>query len=312
MSERDPGMNVLASAGSVAGMGERTVVAIAEGPVTRLGQLVLAGEVIDDEPIMPSTLRVMDAYVLSVVIDGEGSYRDADGRDEPIRPGAHTIVPPGFPHTYGTDPGRAVDGTVRRLHRTAVRLARRPRHPGRPARATRVPPPSIEALRTVLRTPPRTSHGPPSTSCWRWPTGCSTPRTPTSQSPTVSTEIADAVDRLADDLTATHGPAAVAAEVGAELRHVPAPVHRAGRPVAGRVPQRAAAADGRDAAAGDRHDPPRDRADPRFRRRVPPVAPVPGPLRRLARATTAVPEPPRPVWGWPPAASGCKGPWPRR
>jgi hypothetical protein len=74
-------------------MGERTVVAIADGPVTRLGQLVLAGEAIDDEPIMPSTLRVLDAYVLSVLIDGEGNYRDADGCDERIRPGAHTIVP---------------------------------------------------------------------------------------------------------------------------------------------------------------------------------------------------------------------------
>jgi hypothetical protein len=86
-------------------MSERTIVTIAEGSVTRLGQLVLAGEVIDSEPIMSSTLRVMDAYVLSVLIDGEGNYRDADGRVERIRPGAHTIVPPRFPHTYHTDPG---------------------------------------------------------------------------------------------------------------------------------------------------------------------------------------------------------------
>src|SRR6476659_10404683 len=56
-------------------MGTRTVVAVAEGPVTRLGQLVLAGEVVDDEPIMPSTLRMMDAWMLSVVLDGEGRYR---------------------------------------------------------------------------------------------------------------------------------------------------------------------------------------------------------------------------------------------
>ena len=80
-------------------MSERTIVTIAEGPVTRLGELVLAGEVIDAEPIMSSTLRVMDAYVLSVLIDGEGNYRDADGRDERLRPGAHTILPPGFPHS---------------------------------------------------------------------------------------------------------------------------------------------------------------------------------------------------------------------
>ena len=83
----------------------RTVIAVSDGPVTRLGQLVLAGEVVDDEPIMPSSLRVMDAYVLSVVMDGEGIYRDADGREERIVAGGHTLVPPGFPHTYGTDPG---------------------------------------------------------------------------------------------------------------------------------------------------------------------------------------------------------------
>src|SRR5918994_6940511 len=86
--------------------GFRTVVAVSEGPSTRLGQLLLAGEVVDDEPIMPSTLRVMDAYVLSVVLDGEGTYRDADQREERIVRGAHTIVSPGFPHWYGTHPGR--------------------------------------------------------------------------------------------------------------------------------------------------------------------------------------------------------------
>ena len=51
------------------------MIAVSEGPSTRLGQIQLAGEVVDDEPIMPSTLRVMDAYVLSVVLDGEGTYR---------------------------------------------------------------------------------------------------------------------------------------------------------------------------------------------------------------------------------------------
>ena len=81
------------------------MVAVSEGPSTRLGQIVLAGDVVDDEPIMPSTLRVMDAYVLSVVLDGEGTYRDADRREERIVRGAHTIVPPSFPHWYGTDPG---------------------------------------------------------------------------------------------------------------------------------------------------------------------------------------------------------------
>ena len=119
--------------------------------MTRLGQLVLAGEVVDAEPIMPSTLRVMDAYVLSVLIDGEGNYRDADGRDERIGPGAHTIVPPGFPHTYGTDPGeRWTEMFVVFTGPLFDALAERACWPA-PARGTRCPAPSVEALRTVLR-----------------------------------------------------------------------------------------------------------------------------------------------------------------
>ncbi|MGW7685995.1 hypothetical protein ACWGID_34940 [Kribbella sp. NPDC054772] len=100
-------------------MGERTVVTVTDGPVTRLGQIVLAGEVRDDEPIMPSTLRVLDAYVLSVLIDGEGNYRDADGRAERIRPGAHTILPPPGDRTHSrlrrrVPPVAPVPGALRR------------------------------------------------------------------------------------------------------------------------------------------------------------------------------------------------------
>ena len=69
---------------------------VSEGPSTRLGRLLLAGEIVDAEPIMPPHFRVMDAYVLSVVLDGEGTYRDADGREEPLVPGAHTLVLPEF------------------------------------------------------------------------------------------------------------------------------------------------------------------------------------------------------------------------
>ena len=86
-------------------VGSRLTLAVSEGPSTRLGRLLLAGEIVDAEPIMPPHFRVMDAYVLSVVLDGEGTYRDADGREEPLVPGAHTIVLPGFPHWYGTRPG---------------------------------------------------------------------------------------------------------------------------------------------------------------------------------------------------------------
>jgi hypothetical protein len=130
-------------------MSERT---IAEGPVKRLGELALAGEVIDSEPIMSPSVRAMDAYVLSVLIDGEGNYRDADGRAERTTAGAPTLVPPGFPHTYHTDPGErwtelfvVFAGPLFDAlpHLTGAGL----RYP--------IPQPSIEALRTVLRAPPK-------------------------------------------------------------------------------------------------------------------------------------------------------------
>lgn len=199
-------MNILAYRDRMA---ERTVIAISDGPVTRLGQLVLAGELDDGEPIMPSTLRVMDAYVLSVLIDGEGNYRDADGREERIRPGAHTITPPGFPHTYGTDPGERwtelfVVFTGPLFDALGHLAGAGPRYP--------VPAPSIEALRTVLRSPPRNrrvaEHQLLALADWLIDTD------DTVESPDVSPEIMDAMGRLGDDLSATTDLAVVAAAAG--------------------------------------------------------------------------------------------------
>ncbi|MER7247692.1 AraC family transcriptional regulator [Kribbella sp. NPDC000426] len=189
-------------------MSQRTIVTIAEGPETRLGRLVLAGEVIDSEPIMSSALRVMDGYVLSVLIDGEGNYRDADGRAERITAGAHTIVPPGFPHTYHTDPGERwtelfvvftgpLFDSIQHLSGPAG-----PRYP--------VPLPAIEALRTVLRAPPKTrraaEHQLVALADWLVDVE--------DTADDVSMEILDAMGRLADDLTASTDLRAVAAEAG--------------------------------------------------------------------------------------------------
>lgn len=79
---------------------------VSDAPPTRLGRLVLAGEVLDAEPVMPRSLRTIAGWVLSYVTAGTGSFRHADGRIEPIGPGALTIVPPGVPHTYGTPRGQ--------------------------------------------------------------------------------------------------------------------------------------------------------------------------------------------------------------
>jgi AraC-like DNA-binding protein/quercetin dioxygenase-like cupin family protein len=191
------------------------MIAVSDGPATRLGQLVLAGEVVDDEPIMPTRLRVMDSYVLSVVLDGEGTYRDADGREERIVPGAHTIVPPGFPHWYGTDPGdrwtelfAVFSGPLfDSLAEMNVLAAAGPRYPR--------PVPSIGALRSVLRTPtpsPRAAeHQLLAMADWLLDTN-DAGDAPDGRD--LSTEIADAVGRLADDLTGSVDLHSVAAESG--------------------------------------------------------------------------------------------------
>ena len=197
----------------VAGM--RTVVAVSDGPVTRLGQLVLAGEVVDDEPIMPRSLRVMDAWVLSVVLDGEGGYRDAAGRDVRIGPGAHTLVRPGLPHTYGTEPGRrwtelfAVFGgpLFDSLADLGVLSGTGPRYP--------LPAPSIEALRLLLRKPPP-SHRAAEHQLLALADWLVDARDPTVEPAGLhlTREVAVAAGRLADDQRATLDLHELAAEAG--------------------------------------------------------------------------------------------------
>ena len=191
------------------------MIAVSEGPVTRLGGIVLAGEVVDDEPIMPSTLRVMDAYVLSVVMEGEGTYRDADGREERIVPGAHTIVPPGFPHWYGTDPGQrwtelfaVFSGPLfDSLAALGVLSGAGPRYPR--------PIPSIGALRTVLRTPPPSlraaEHQLLGLADWLLDTEDAAQ---TSPGPDLSPEVTHALGLLGDDLTGSVDLQDVAAGAG--------------------------------------------------------------------------------------------------
>ncbi len=191
------------------------MIAVSEGPLTRLGQLLLAGEVVDDEPIMPSSLRVMDAYVLSVVLDGEGIYRDGNGREERIGPGAHTVVPPGFPHWYGTEPGQRwtelfavftgpVFDSLAGLSTFAVPGPRYPQ-----------PIPSIGALRTVLRTPPPSpraaEHQLLALADWLLDTEDASALSP---GPDLSLEILNASGRLADDLTGSVDLQTIAAESG--------------------------------------------------------------------------------------------------
>lgn len=73
---------------------------------TRIGKISLAGEISDQEPVLPrGALRTVDEFVLSLVIEGQGTYRGPGERTEPIMPRTLTIVPPGEPHWYGTAKG---------------------------------------------------------------------------------------------------------------------------------------------------------------------------------------------------------------
>jgi AraC-like DNA-binding protein len=188
------------------------MVAISDGPATRLGQIVLAGELIDTEPIMPrTTLRVMDEFVLSVLVGGDGHYRDGTGRDERIVAGAHTVIPPGVAHTYGTDPGVGwtelfvvftgplFDG----LAAQGVLAGAGPRYPR--------PVPPIEALRSVLRTPPRSQRAAEHQllALADWLLDIDGPA-----ESGLSAEVADAVSRLSDDLTGQLDLSTVAAGSG--------------------------------------------------------------------------------------------------
>jgi AraC-like DNA-binding protein len=191
----------------------RSVVAVSDGPETRLGRLVLAGEVLDDEPIMPRSLRTMDAWVLSVLVEGQGHYRDADGRDETLAPGAHTLVAPGFPHTYGTAPGRrwtelfAVFSGPLFDHLADLGLLRGtgPHYPS--------PAPPVEALRILLRKPPRSEraaeHQLLALADWLVDV-----QEPADDDGGLSPEIAAAAERLADDQTASLDLDELAAEAG--------------------------------------------------------------------------------------------------
>jgi AraC-like DNA-binding protein len=81
-------------------------ITISEAPPTRIGQLLLAGEVHDTEPATPRALRTMPGYVLSVVTGGQGTYRSAAGQERAIEAGTVTLVRPNDPHWYGTAPGQ--------------------------------------------------------------------------------------------------------------------------------------------------------------------------------------------------------------
>ncbi|WP_375424239.1 AraC family transcriptional regulator [uncultured Friedmanniella sp.] len=132
-------------------------VTISDGLPTAVGRILLAGQVMDGEPLMPRRLRTMDQFVVSVVTAGRGRYVDGDGRAQPIDPSTVTAVVPGVAHWYGTEPGHrwtewfaVVEGPVFDLLVQTGRLAASgPRPLPRAARA--------EDLALLIRRPPPSS-----------------------------------------------------------------------------------------------------------------------------------------------------------
>lgn len=193
-------------------MSRGTRVLVADAPATRLGELVLAGEVVEDEPVMPSPLRVLPDYVVSVVLSGHGTYRHSDGRESAIGPGAITVTHPHQPHWYGTPPGgrwtelfAVFNGPLFHTFAAAGILPNDgPRYP-RPA-------PSPETLGTALRATPATTAAAEHQllALASWLADAAPPAEPDG----LSQPIAAAVERLNGDLASRLDMRAVAAEVG--------------------------------------------------------------------------------------------------
>jgi len=189
-----------------------TRVLVAEASSTRLGQLHLAGEVLHTFPRMPRSPRVIDAYVLSILVDGQGSFVFADGHEVPLGPGTPSIVLPGHPHWYGTSEGApwselfaAFTGPLfDTLAHAGVITATGP--------LARQPPSSIRALRNVLSATPRTHNAAEHQlfAIAEWLLDAADPPSETGLTPV----IAAAVEQLSENLEVEIDMVTVAAGLG--------------------------------------------------------------------------------------------------
>jgi AraC-like DNA-binding protein len=185
---------------------------VSGGLPNRFGRLRLVGEIIDAAPTPLPMMRVVESYVLTVVVDGRGTYRYADRREAALGPGVPTVIPPGVPHWYGPLPGgrwtelfAVFDGPLfDTLSDVGVLSDAGPRPP-RPGSA-------VASLRMLLRTPPHSAraaeHQLLALADWLVDTGA--PQQESSLSP----HIAVAVERLGSDLGATLDMEALASDLG--------------------------------------------------------------------------------------------------
>jgi AraC-like DNA-binding protein len=98
-------MTMLTVAADMYSLSMCAIYAAGAGARTSLGQIVAAGERINEPPRVPAPFRTMEDWVLTYVVEGSGTYHHIDGQRTPIRSGAVILVPPSVPHWYGAPPG---------------------------------------------------------------------------------------------------------------------------------------------------------------------------------------------------------------
>jgi AraC-like DNA-binding protein len=70
-----------------------------------LGQVRRAAYITNSRGLRPDLMRVLGSYALVYVLDGSGSYRDANGVDRPVGAGDLMRLFPDVGHTYGPRKG---------------------------------------------------------------------------------------------------------------------------------------------------------------------------------------------------------------
>ena len=191
---------------------------------------------------------------------------------------------PGFPHTYGTEPGQRwtelfavfTGPLFDSLADLGILAAPGPRYP-RPIAVDRG-----AADRAADAAAVAACRRAPVARAGRLAARHRGRRRPTRRGPTSASRSPPPWSRLADDLTGSSTCTTVAADIGLTYdtfrRRFAAQVGQT--PAAFRMARRRA--DRRHAAAAHRHDAPRDRAHAGLRRRVPPLPAVPRAVRRSA------------------------------
>ena len=77
---------------------------ISNNPITRLGRIWTAGDVTDEQPLMPTEMRILDYWVLLILLSGRGWYIDENNQNLRISAGDFVLIEPKLAHSYGVDP----------------------------------------------------------------------------------------------------------------------------------------------------------------------------------------------------------------